>query len=142
MCHIIVTVYVTHLKGHLEIPTLTSWYQHWHCQSFFSSHIFFWKNKAFMINVTLVSLCFDYSFLHDLFSSIQRHPLVFWKKGCLNFWSNHPLAFRKDSCNENFAKLPNETIHFAVLNSSTFANLLGVQKTTCLKRLMYKRKLA
>ena len=29
------------------------------------------------------------------FSSIQRHPLVFQKKCCLNFWSTHPLAFQK-----------------------------------------------
>ena len=29
------------------------------------------------------------------FSSIQKHPLVFQKKCCLNFWSIHPLAFQK-----------------------------------------------
>ena len=51
---------------------------------YFSLTKMFWKNKAFMTNTTLVfnyltsvSLCYNYPFLCDFLSSIQRHSLLF-----------------------------------------------------------------
>ena len=53
-------------------------------------------NTALVLNyLAPVSLCYNDSFLYDLFSSIHRHPLVFQKKGCFKFWSAHPLAFQE-----------------------------------------------
>ena len=53
-------------------------------------------------------------------SSIQRKSLMLQKKGCLNFWSTHSLAFQKISWNQNFWGLPSKT---SILESSILVYL-------------------
>ena len=63
-----------------------------------------------LIYLVPVSLCYNYLFIYDLLSSIQRQPLVLKIKRCLNIWGTHPLAFRKNISIEHFAKIPQKTI--------------------------------
>ena len=69
-----------------------------------------------MINTTFVliylapvSLLYNYSFLYDLLFNHPETNIGVAEKVYSNFWSPHTLAFRKNSCNENFAKLPKKT---------------------------------
>ena len=98
--HSIVIVYATHLKGQLEILTLTSWYQHWHCKILFLPYKIFLENKTWPIQLLCSLIWQQYHFATInhlsmiLFSPIQEQPLVL-KKCFLNFWSTYPFAFLK-----------------------------------------------
>ena len=83
-----------------------------------------------LIYLTPISICYKHSFIYDL---LFVHP-----EGTIDDVekSTHPLTFRKNRCNENFAKIPKKIILFGVLNSSTFAGLLGMRKTIRIERFM------
>lgn len=107
----------------------------------FSSQNFFEKIKCFWpIQLVRSFIWHQYHFLQELISPRSSfHPSrgIHWyctKKWCLNFCSTHPLAFWKNSFDENFGKLSSKII--GLLNAGTFAYLLGLRKNTRLERFM------
>ena len=101
----------------------------------FSSQNFFEKIKCFWpIQLVRSFIWHQYHFLQELISPLSSfHPSrgIHWyctKKWCLNFCSTHPLAFWKNSFDENFGKLSSKII--GLLNAGTFADLLGLRKNT------------
>ena len=78
-----------------------------------------------------ISLYYKPSFIYDLLSIHPEATISVVEK------ITDPLGFRKNSCNEHLGKIPKKPTHFGVLNSSTFAGLLGVRKTSRLERFMY-----
>ena len=87
-----------------------------------------------MTNVALVliyfapiSLYYNCFFPYDLLFINPDASIGFLeKKECLNFWCTHPLPFQKNyCCVKILEKLPSKITYFGVLNSSTFASLLG-----------------
>ena len=80
LCHIIVIVYATHFRGHLEISALASWYQHWHWKILFSSYIFLKKIRYDQHNSCPHLHQYHFAtithFFMIFFSFIQMHPLV------------------------------------------------------------------
>ena len=84
-----------------------------------------------LIYLAPISLYYKQSFIYDLLFIHPEATISVVEK------ITDPLGFRKNSCNEHLGKIPKKPTHFGVLNSSTFAGLLGVRKTSRLERFMY-----
>ena len=71
LCHIILILHATHFKGHLEILTLTYWYQHY--------KILFFPYKNFLKNKTwLLQLLWSFTWHQCQFATTTHLSMIFF----------------------------------------------------------------
>ena len=93
------------------------------------SEFVFYNTTLVFIYLAAVSLCYNNSFLHALLFIHPEISIGIVEKRLFEFLE---YSFEKIVAME----ISYKSIHFGVLNSSTFASLQGVRKTTRLERFM------